>query len=151
VNKSYSIKPRKSKDKLHQVLVVAGDDPIETGDEALQNGLGMDKTDEILSRSYVGLHGLQGRDVEIESPEKHAMGEKSHPCLQRIEALLIGTKLSLEAMQKQNSEREQTARFRDEKAFEWRVVAITLDRVFFFIYLLSVIVLAIVSAVLLFA
>ncbi|ELU16436.1 hypothetical protein CAPTEDRAFT_53229, partial [Capitella teleta] len=136
VNKTYSIKPRKSnQDKMNRNILIREPMSVGSNDETFScdpeaEAFHLRNTND---KHYVGLHDHQ--NVESELPGI-ASSNQSHRTLLRIESLLTSTKLALEAIQSQNTERERVVRFRDEKAYEWRIVAITVDRVFFLVYLI---------------
>ena len=105
---------------------------------------------------YVGLHGLQPFRNNIQASQgemskiSEVLDEKCYTSLRRIESLLRSTKQCLDAMQSKADERDRKIRFKDEKSFEWRVVAVAIDRLFFFVYLAIIVVLGVVSSAILF-
>ena len=105
------------------------------------------------NKHFVGLHGLQAAQAETENTVNQiaeVLDEKCYMSLRRIESLLRATKQSLDDMSDKADDRDKKLKFKDEKAFEWRVVAVAIDRLFFFIYLAIIIVLAVVSSAILF-
>ena len=70
--------------------------------------------------------------------------------LLRIENITSSVREALHKLIDQTSSKDQKRELRDEKALEWHIVAVSIDRLFFFIYLGMIIILVLVASALIF-
>ena len=70
--------------------------------------------------------------------------------LNRMECFVMEIRSYIKQLAEFTSNKEKRMDYRDEKAQEWHTVAVALDRLFFFIYLAMLFILAIVSSAILF-
>lgn len=155
VNKTYSVVQNRMKQNKLKQRLLKGQSELSDETASVNNETELPNGDPVKRNNehYVGLHGhqdlekTQHRLEDVQFPE---MGDRFLVNLQRIESSLSCVRQCLEMIQIHSSEKEKTRKFRDELAYEWRVVAITLDRVFFFIYLTIILVMAVVSMAIIF-
>lgn len=85
----------------------------------------------------------------LEERCKTRLAELSHTLeitsLPKVERLLENIQILLEDLKSLGAEKRKKEDLVSEKAMEWRLVAATLDKLFFFIYLTGILVLLLVS------
>ncbi len=90
------------------------------------------------------------RDNAPPSKERETFDHFCFEVLLRIESITSLVREALHKLIEQTSSKDHKRELKDEKALEWHIVAVSLDRLFFFIYLGMIIILILVASALIF-
>ncbi len=104
-----------------------------------------------LDRNHVTGDKEDSKNMEIEeAPRRPTFDFACYEVLLRMERVVTLTKDALNKLLEHSTNKDGKRDLKDEKALEWHIVAVAIDRLFFFIYLGMIIVLLLIATALIF-